>query len=410
MSLGRPKRVLILEGVPVGHHPFYVRLLLQSELANSAKLILASPREMFDHPALVAFSALFQRHQIELGTEFELQSASSAALMRRSWNLGRLYRRTFIELSKSAPIDFVIVPYLDNCLMGLAAPSETFFGTAWLALTMRTMFHYPTMGVAAPKQSFTMIRRLLIHRILKQKSTAAILTTDPTLAEFAEKRREPWFGKIRYVPDPVSDHHALPSKEAARHRLNIPTQARVVLLYGEIGVRKGASLLVEAAAAPACSQQILVLLAGRYWGPKELLNSQAWQSLAAQGRIHAVNSLIDDELEQLLLAAADCMWIGYTDFYGVSGVMALAGRYAIPVLASEYGLVGHFARKYQLGAIIDPWNQSSIVAALNRLVNEPEFFERAGRNGVPVYQHHTPIALQRVVTDIVERSVRDVVN
>jgi glycosyltransferase involved in cell wall biosynthesis len=402
ISNGGSKRVLILDISPRGHHPFYLRTLLDSDLAQSAEILLAVPQETLAHPAIAACSDSFRGYPIELAGQ--APPAGAAAVLLSSWAIGRLYRQVFCAVAASAPIDFVIVPYVDDCLLGLAAPSEAFFGTPWLAITMRTMFHYRAIGVRAPEQSFARTRRWLASRILRQHSTRAVLTIDPTLAEFAAKQRQPMFRKIRYVPDPATRHALLPSKREARRRLDIPADARVILLYGAITERKGTSLLVQAAASPECSQQIHLLIAGKYWGLDALQESDAWRGLAGEGRIHAFNGFVDEAHEQLVLAAADCMWVGYVDFYGVSSVMALAGCHAMPVLASAYGLVGYFTGKYELGTIVEPRDQASIVSALNRVVSEPEFFLRAGRNGIALYQGHSPIELQRLVTDMVGRS------
>src|ERR1017187_3543284 len=133
MTLGRLKRVLILEISPAGHFPYHVRLLLDSDLTKSAEIILASPKEMFVHPAIATCSAPFQRHEVGLapGVPLEPETANSAALVRNQWGIGTIYRKAFFAVSKSAPIDFVIVPYLDNCLLRLAAPQEAFGGTPW---------------------------------------------------------------------------------------------------------------------------------------------------------------------------------------------------------------------------------------------------------------------------------------
>jgi glycosyltransferase involved in cell wall biosynthesis len=407
-STSSSKRVLIVDFSPRGHHPFYVRSLLESGLAQVAQIVLAANKEMFRHPAIIAAAASVPVHQFELGIEAPAANEplhaglpDRAAVILHSWSLGRVYRKVYRAVASHAPVDFVIVPYLDDCLLGLAAPREAFSGTPWLAITMRTMFHYRDMGVIAPAQSFAGIRRRLAYRILRQHSTSAVLTIDPTLAEFAAGQSDPLLRKIRYVPDPATRHEQLPSKSQARQRLGIADNARVVLLYGAVSERKGVSLLVQAAAAPACSDRIHVLIAGKYWGMDALQDSDAWRQLQAQRRVHAINGFVDDEQERLILAAADCMWVGYIDFYGVSSVMALAGRHAIPVLASSHGLVGHFTRKHELGAIVEPHDQSSIVAALNRLVNEPEFFQRAGSNGVAAYQHHSALELQRLVAETV---------
>jgi len=403
--MGSSKRVLILEAGSGGHHPFLVRCLLESELRHFADLVLAGHKELFSHPAIAACSVPFQQHTIDL-SEVNLypKNATPVKLFQRSWTLGKSYRRAFIELAQKGPIDFVIVPYLDNCLLGLAAPGRAFGQTPWLTITMRTMFHFQTMGVIAPKQRFSILRRALANRILRQPHLAALLTIDPTLGEFASLQRDTCFRKIQYIPDPVVHHYGpLPSKMEAKLRLNIPTQARVVLLYGAIDERKGVTSLVEAAAAADCSTQVHLVLAGEYCGPEELRRTKAWESLTAQRRLHVVAGFITEENEKLLLAAADCMWIGYIDFYGVSGVMALAGRHGIPIVGTDYGLVGYYTKKFSLGALIDPRNQASTVAALNRLVMEPEFFRRAGGNGVAVFQHHNPLALQQAVVGAVER-------
>jgi len=398
-SSPRSKRVLIVDFSPRGHHPFYVRLLLESGLAQVAQIVLAGNKEMFRHPAIVAATTSVPVERFELGVEGRSENAplhrgmpDRVGVIYHSWWLGRLYRKVYRAVARSAPVDFVIVPYLDDCLLGLAAAREAFDGTPWLAITMRTMFHFRDMGVIAPQQRFEDIRRRLTWRILRQNGTVAVLTIDPTLAEYAAGQADPLLRKIGYVPD------------QARQHLGIADDARVVLLYGAVSERKGAALLVRAAAASSCSDRIHLLIAGKFWEMHALQNSDAWRQLAAAGRIHAFDGFVDDEQERLILAAADCMWVGYVDFYGVSSVMALAGRHAMPVLASSAGLVGYFTDRHELGAVVDPRDRSSIVAALNRLVHEPEFFQRAGSNGISVYQRHSPVELQRVIVETVTSS------
>src|ERR1017187_5718094 len=126
MSNGRPKRVLILEITATGHHPSYVRWLLESELSKSAQIILASREEMFEHPAIRDCSVSYTRQRINVGPELELRfkDFSAMGLIRNSWTLGNLYRKIYFTLARSAPVDLVIVPFLDDCLLGLAAPRK----------------------------------------------------------------------------------------------------------------------------------------------------------------------------------------------------------------------------------------------------------------------------------------------
>jgi len=407
MNSGKRKRVLILEISWSGHHPYHVRLLLDSGLGRSADIILAAQDQMLSHPAIAGCSSQFKSLRIDVGPDLELQPDGSdfPALLRMQWGIGSLYRKAFTEASADGPIDFVIIPFVDNCLLNLATPPSPFGTTPWLALTMRTMLHYRAMGVLAPEQRFAALRRWILRRTLKQRKMAALLTIDPTLKEFSQRQRESWYRKIHYVPDPVVHHHSrLPPQADARQRLGLPSGACIVLLYGEMTARKGASQLIGAAASPLCSQQVHVVLAGRNRMPEEFQRSETYKTLVAQQRLHTFDGFIDDAHEQLLLASADCMWAAYLDFYGFSGVMALAGRHAVPVLASVYGLIGYLTGKYRLGVAVDPLDQAAVVSALNRLVQEPDYFTRAGQNGLAAFAHYSPTDYQRLVTDMALRS------
>jgi glycosyltransferase involved in cell wall biosynthesis len=370
-----------------------------------ATITLASSRDMFEHPAVRSCKVPFTPHCLDVDPAViaGLEDVSAAGLIRNSWTVGRLYRECYFALARKTHFDFVIVPFLDYCLLGLAASREAFGGTPWITITMRTMFHYGYMGINAPRQRLkSAIRRMLFYRILRQKSLVAILTIDPTLTEFAEKKRDAILRKIEFLADPARHHSVLPGKAEAKRLLNIPAESRVVLLYGEISPRKGVISLVESVADPACPALVHVLLAGRNADPAPLLNCDAFKRLTAQGRIHIIDGYVEEEQERQALAAADCMWIGYTNFYGVSSMMVLSGRHAVPILATREGLIGYIARKHGIGVVIEPQDHSSVVSALIRLVNEPEFFISAGRNGVTAFQKHTPAELQRLVTEKVQ--------
>ncbi len=394
-------RVLILEVSSFGHHPTYIRWLLESELAKSSEVILAARREMFEHPEILACRSNFSRYQICISQKFEddLSDFSSVGRLRMSWAIGRLYREICASLGRMHHLDFVIVPFLDDCILGLALPREAFGGIPWMTITMRTMFHYSEMGVTAKRQRFTAVRRWLFFKILKQKSMVSILTIDPTLADFAKRRHDGIMRKVEYLPDPATHHPLLPTKIEARLRLQVPADVTLVLLFGEISVRKGVHSLLEAAADPSCSPHVHIMLAGRCSKRSELLKNAAFQHLNAVGRLHIIDGYLRGEQERQVLSAADCMWLGYTNFYGMSGVMVLSGRHGVPVLAAREGLIGYLTKKHEIGVIIEPENRSSVVDALNRLGREPDLFRQAGKNAISVFENHDPIELQRLVTE-----------
>jgi len=403
---GTSKRVLILNINASGHHPIYLRWILESGLSRVAEIVVASRAELFEHPELAAISTRFTMQEIAIDASIErrLNDFSTVGLIRMSWTVGSLYRDAFARASRIAPVDFVIIPFIDDCLIGLAAPGQSFAGVPWMAITMRTMFHYDQMGVIAPRQRFTSLRRLLFNRILKQRSMISVLAIDPTLAAFAAGQVDDWMHKIKFLPDPARYHADLPPKAATKARLGIPHYARLVVLYGEIAPRKGVLCLLDAAADAACPDAVHILLAGRSLERASIEDTPAFRRLAAQGRVHTMEGYLNTDQERQVLAAADCMWVGYIDFYGLSGIMVLAGRHAIPLIASREGLIGYLVSRHGIGEVVEPRNRSSVVNALRRLAGDPEFFERAGVKGVPLFAGHDPLEYQRLVAETAESS------
>jgi glycosyltransferase involved in cell wall biosynthesis len=394
------KRVLILDISSGGHHPTYIRWLLEAGVLGSSRIVLAAHVDMFAHPEIIASPQQFEAYPIRMGTAFEARLADfrAVSLVRMSWSIGRLYRQVFRAVERSGRVDFVIVPFLDDCLVGLSLPDKAFGGVPWLAITMRTMFHYPEMGVEAEPQKFTAFRRYLLGRVLKQPSLRALLTIDPTLVAFAESRSAEFQGKIVHLPDPSTFHPRLPTRTYARTVLGIPEEAPLIVLYGEISARKGVTALLEAAADPLCGSRLHVILAGRCRDRDQLISGAAFKFLKAAGRLQYIDHYVSGEEEGQLLAAADCFWLGYTGFYGMSGIMVLAGRHGVPVLASREGLIGYLAKKHVLGAVVDPLDKASIIGALNSMARDVDDFRKAGRNGAKLFENHDPVAFQRIVT------------
>jgi glycosyltransferase involved in cell wall biosynthesis len=397
----RRRRVLIVDITSTGHHPSYIRWILDSGIASTAEVIIAARVELLAHPELLASRSAYTGFPIEVPPKLDalLANWSTIGLMRVSWMVGRLYRKACREVARSGPVDFVIVPFIDDCIIGLSLPRAAFGGVPWIAITMRTMFHYSEMGVVAPRQRFVRFRRWLLYRALRQDGLRCLLTIDPTLAAYAQKRHDNFMRKIDYLPDPSDLHAELPSKAVARSQLGVPPGASLVVLFGEISARKGVNFLLEAAADPQCRDQIHVLLAGRCRDRAALVTSGPFQRLAAAGRIHLVEGYVRGAEERQVIAAADCMWVGHTDFYGTSGVMVLAARHALPVLATEEGLIGYLARQHRIGVIIQPKNRASVVAALNRLVEQPEWFGRAGIDAAAAFRRHDSTEFQRLVAE-----------
>ena len=147
---------------------------------------------------------------------------------------------------------------------------------------------------------------------------------------------------------------------------------KVVLLYGALHPRKGIQLLLNGAASSSCPENIHILLAGRQSAEvRNLANNSHAVRLKVKGRLHIIDGYVDDQLERLILSASDFMWIGYSHFYRMSGILVLAARHGLPSIYTREGLIGHMGRQFQLGTEIYPDQVDTVVAALARLDADP---------------------------------------
>jgi hypothetical protein len=95
------------------------------------------------------------------------------------------------------------------------------------------------------------------------------------------------------------------------------------------------------------------------------------------GRLHVLEQYLDDRMERTVLSAADSMWLGYSKFYGMSGVLVLAVRHDLPCIFTREGIIGYLGRKFAVGPAMDPDNIQTVVEALRSLTMKPQQYSRS---------------------------------
>jgi hypothetical protein len=374
-------RFLIAALESSGHRARLVRWVMESEVMRQAEVILSGPRSLLEHKELVALRRQF------VPQEILIDQATATALARSSWvDLVRkqtIYRSLYIRAVRQAKlggvVDLVILPAADDALDAWAVLGTGFAGTPWVGISMRPVFHLGSMkDVVAPSRRDDWIRKKLYRKVLRDRSLHKLLTVDPTMMDFASSsfsHRER--DRIVYLPDPSLEYD-LPARSASRTELGIPDTAHLVLLYGSLTARKGVSQLIRAANDPQCPISIHILLAGVQNGEvKQLLQQEEAKALSASGRLHVLEQYLDDRLERTVLSAADSMWLGYSKFYGMSGVLVLAVRHSLPCIFTREGVIGYLGRKLAVGPEIDPDNIQTVVDALRSLTMKPQQYSRS---------------------------------
>lgn len=397
------QRILILEISGSGHHPGYLRRILQSGILREAHVTIAGPPSLLNHPELEAFRAqcAFQPLAILPREQARLIDFSTLGLVRREFVLRAVYGRTWRRISSSGPFDLVLLPLLDGCVNAIALRGSPFGPTPWIAISMRMQFHLRRMGVVAPPSSAQALRQALFHRLLKLPSLKALLTIDPTLADYAAGKSSAEFARVRYLPD-TCNTYTLTAKAAARTQLGIPGNAKLILAYGALHQRKGIFHLIRAMVRPDCPKEVHLLLAGSQDSAvKDFLAGPAAASLLAEGRLHLLPGYVPEELVPALLSASDAMWIGYIDFYTMSNILVLAARHHLPCITSSQGIIGYLARKHQIGLTVDPRSEESVLKVLRTIVEQPPLLAGSVDRAYAAFVDHTDASFHRVFMDAV---------
>lgn len=400
--------ILILEISATGHHPRFVRHVLRSVEQEGVTTLIAGLPNLIQHKELDPVRNRFTPFEIALSKKEKssLNDFSTFGLIRRQFCIRGIYARVWREITKTRDIDYVVVPFVDDCVYALSSIGSPFGKTPWVAVTMRTQFHFSRVGVTAPKTEHSVVREALFGRLLKQPSLKVLLTIDPTLIHFSRRQRKKEFAKLQYLPDPCENLTPVDKMEA-RKSLDLPLKAKVILIYGLLSERKGVFNLLRAMSLPECPKNVHVVLAGSQDdGVKAFLTGPAANSLMSAKRLHMKPGYVPRDLVAQLVYACDAMWIGYIDFYTMSGVLVTAGRHGLPAITCEQGIVGYLSRSNGCGLPVDPRSDQSILAALQRVsCGDPEL-ARVSENAFNLFSAHSHAEFYRIFGNAVRSTQR----
>jgi len=224
-----------------------------------------------------------------------------------------------------------------------------------------------------------------------RRSARAIFTLDPDAARRWRRRpgaRSFWF------PEPPLRR----TIEAA------PTAAREgCVVFGFLEHRKGIDRLA-AAVAEARSSPTVILAGSVRPGFEQELAAEVSRMEVAGARVELRDGI--DEAEALrLLAAARCIVLPYRKHVGMSRVLLEAAACGTPVIADEYGLLGHLIRTHGLGVTVDSADARALGRALDELGGNPEAQAHYAPALARFAARFTPESFSRAVADPVSKAL-----
>lgn len=320
-------RVVLFDWTVGGHRPTYVRRLVEA-LRPSTEIVLALPQATLDAVAeleVETFSLGEPRPQI--GTRFKRGAllAAEASLFRAAAERG----------------NHAFHLYADHVLVRLIR--ERSFPARVSLLVYYPRAHYRTAyGSRLPASEALLARgKDWAVRAWRRRSDAqAVFTFDEEAARRWAARRGATAVWLPEAPVPQ-----LPTEQR-------PTERVGCVVWGALDRRKGIDLLARALTLRPTS--VRLVLAGL---PEKDFRPELEQDILrmrGSGVEVDLQAYWHSEIGGLqALAGANCAVLSYRSHSGMSRVLLEACAMGTPVVAHDYGLLGHLVRTYQLGLAVN---------------------------------------------------------
>ena len=192
--------------------------------------------------------------------------------------------------------------------------------------------------------------------------------------EFLYDEIKPLFGAhIHVVPYAVDDSEALPSREEARRRLELPPAEKILLFFGTH--RREKDYHTPLKGCLALPHPPLALLVGK------VISSNDPRQVAADcnyPNARIVDDFVPEEMTEYYFAAADAVVLPYeANFSRGSGVLIESCRHLRPMIASATPYFSAFLTRYPCGVTYAPGDSVSFADAARRLLAGADVFHPA---------------------------------
>jgi glycosyltransferase involved in cell wall biosynthesis len=183
-------------------------------------------------------------------------------------------------------------------------------------------------------------------------------------------------GKIKVISIGINEEIALTAidKQRARIRLDLNKNDNVLLFFGNIEEYKGLDLLIRAI-DKIQNRQLKLIIAGRFINReyRNKIYKLCCKSVSCN-KIIIYDKFIPNEEIELLFKACDAIVLPYRNI-DQSGVLFLALRFGLPIIASDAGSLGMYIDN-DIGIIVKSNSVSELVHGINKFYNKIDSFKR----------------------------------
>jgi hypothetical protein len=276
-------------------------------------------------------------------------------------------KKSFNTISKDKKFDLVYVNTLDHFDKALSIFGSPFKKVNFYGLFNHIRFHLSYFKLER-NFLFSYFYEILFRRILKIKYLKNIFVVDDYIKTYLDIQNVD-NNKIIKVNEASNTHNTFISKKkeiAFRKKYLITKNDFVILVYGAIRKDKGIKYLINSVISNNFNKKIKIIIAGKC-DSKTLYDIKQFQKLSNKSNFEIIifNYFIDENFQNILFSSSNLVWIGYTRYYGSSGVYYLAGHMKRPVIINNKGTLYNLNKKYKIGVATDVTDSKKVCDNIN---------------------------------------------
>ncbi|KAA9353743.1 glycosyltransferase [Larkinella humicola] len=365
--MNRAKKILLFDTIIDGHHADYLTHLIAYWVQNrpEGELIVVTQQSFGKQfEALLEAKPGIENIRFVPISEEDIETVHGASMATRSfkeWNLVLKYGQTHQP-------SHVLLMYFDLFMLATWLGRSAPFAVS--GIYFRPDFHYKTRpGIKARLNGIR--KKVTLNGVLNRKGLTNLFCLDHSAVE-GLRALSPHV-KIWPLADPVESHAITPAEvEHLRMKLQISPNRRILLLFGHLDDRKGIEPLLDALKLlkPAQQRALCLVLAGPIQPGFREKVERSMTEVGSDMQIVRVFDEIKGREIQVYFELSDYVLALYQNHIGMASVVVRAAVSGKPVLASDYGYLGHLVQTEQLGAVTDATSPDAIRALLERILTE----------------------------------------
>lgn len=374
-ELPTPTRQMAFELETGGHHASYIRNFAQQwalRLAPHQIHFVVTPEFLERHRDVVELINDLSTDAVQIHSITPAESERLSSRVTRAFSGWKLFCKYAADLQ----VDRGLLMYSDHfqlpMLIGQASPCPV------SCIYFRPTFHYRTLENYHPTLKQRLVawrKRILTQQLLKLKQFDVLFSLDPIAVDFMKEHFKT-DARILRLPDSFVRYRTTAEQiEQLRSELNIEPNRKVCMLLGVLDSRKGPLQLLDAVTrlTPEIQSKICLLLVGSLTDSisADVIEKVKQLNQSSPAQVILKNSYVSDAVVQRYYDVADVALTTYQRHMGMSSALIRAALAEIPVLSSDFGLMGELVRRERLGITIDTEDPLDFSRGLSEMVSQP---------------------------------------